>query len=215
MTNDQREELYERLVLIKEKWLSVSDDSKTQMISSTFNHEFISFITVIVPRVMADLTKNSMITLKPESKELLKVYGHLIFCEIEHFLKSIGYIDELINNTNENKQNNNQNDKPKHLPIKSKANSNISVEPHQENNQINNLKQDDLNSNDGSIDSSSSASLMDIMNNQLDDGYTSPLEVNPNFTGKINDSIMDEIIKPKIQPQPVIQSKQYSIFYNG
>ena len=209
LTINQREELYERLLLIKEKWLSVTNESRRQLITKTFNHEFISFMTVIVPQSITDLTRNNAVSLKPEWKELLKIYGHLIFGEVEHFLKSIGVYKE-IDLIQENNKIERTNKEVNNFTDKINNNSNINNENNLNNDQKLSQKQEDSKCSDSSADSSSSASLMDIMNNQLDDGYTSPLELKPNFVGKLNESLLDEIIKPKIQPQSVISSKQYS-----
>ena len=71
---------------------------------------------------------------------------------------------------------------------------------------------DELISDSGS---DSYASQMDIMNNQLDDGYISPLELKENYTGKLNFAILDDVIKPKPKTQSYCESTQKLSYNKG
>jgi RecQ family ATP-dependent DNA helicase len=191
----ERDELYERILVVRTRIMNEVDPQRKPKISKTLSHKFISFLTAIVPRDLKDLTGNEMIKINERDVGTLKLYGHLLFAEINHFLKSIRYKNEKqYDNTTKKKS-------EKSLSVKL-ASSSSQINTNSDHKEVlliaedtkdekNKLEYSDKSSSD------SDASQMGIMNNQLEDGYISPLELNENYTGKINFSVLDEIIKPK------------------
>ncbi|CAI2366332.1 unnamed protein product [Moneuplotes crassus] len=89
LTEYEREELYDRIMLIKKKILTKCNPNLVKHFSEILSHNFISFLVLLVPTSLRQLTHNEMVRLTPEMKEILKKYGNLIFDEIQHFLRSI------------------------------------------------------------------------------------------------------------------------------